>query len=112
MDENKKLLIAEVKKMKGQLVLDCFKVVRLDGWAEDDDDYYWVLYDLKTGTYWSSFVGAIYPLKGVLPKKTYDYLTYIFKLNDNMIDEYKHKALLEKMKRSRRGITKAWTKKK
>jgi hypothetical protein len=85
--DNKKFFQKRCKKYKGQLVLNCFEVERLLGFAKDEMDYYYVTYNLRTGKTWHSFVGDFIPLKSRLPKKKYDYLLSVFKLNENIRKE-------------------------
>jgi hypothetical protein len=80
MKDNKKFFKRFVSKHKGELVLDCFDVVRLDGFAEDDIDYYYICTG-RRGEEWISCVGALYPLKGILPEKQYERLLKVFNLN-------------------------------
>ena len=47
-----------------------------------DDDYYWVLMDYRGETILSSCVGALWPLKGILPDEQYKYLNYFFRINN------------------------------
>ncbi len=93
--DKRKYFQNRVKKYKGQLVLDLFEVVRLLDFAEDESDYYYVVYNLKTGKEWCSFVGDFIPLKGYIPEKKYYRLLRIFKLNENLREETR-KAVEEK----------------
>jgi hypothetical protein len=70
-----------IEKHKGELLLNSHEVVKLIGFDEDEDDYYYVLHSLINGKYLESCVGALYPLKGVLPNKEYDCLVNIFNIN-------------------------------
>jgi hypothetical protein len=79
--DSKPRILEFIEKHKGELLLDFHEVVRLVGFDEDDQDYYYVLHSLKSGKYLESCVGALYPLKGVLPEKEYDCLVSIFDLN-------------------------------
>jgi hypothetical protein len=82
--DNKKLFQKRCKKYKGQLVLNSFEVEMVLDFAEDDMDYYYVTYNLRTGKVWHTFVGDFIPLKSRLSKKKYDYMLEVFKLNKNM----------------------------
>jgi len=70
-----------IEKHKGELLLNFDKVVRLIGFNEDEDDYYYVLHSLISGKYLESCVGSLCPLKGFLPDKEYDELVHFFDLN-------------------------------
>lgn len=71
-----------VEKHKGELLLDSCEVVRLVGFEDvEDDDYYYVVHSLRSGKFLTSCVGALYPLKGVLPDKEYEELVRVFDLN-------------------------------
>jgi len=81
MDDNLKFFTEFVERHRGELVLDCFDVVMLEDFKDvPDDDYYYVVSG-KKGTYWTSCVGDLYPLKDVLPEDQYSRMLYIFNLN-------------------------------
>jgi len=70
-----------IEKHKGELLLDFHEVVRLVGFDEDEDDYYYVLHSLRSGKYLESCVGSLCPLKGFIPDKEYNELVRVFDLN-------------------------------
>ena len=86
-DSNKKKFIEFVKGHDNELVLDYFDVVRLIGFAEDDEDYYYIVKNVKKGEMWVSCVGWLFPLKNVLPDEHYDRLESTFKLNEDLWEE-------------------------
>ena len=70
-----------VNKHRGELVLDTFDVVMLEGFEDvPDEDYYWIVTGEK-GTYWTSCVSVLYPLKNVLPEEQYNRMLEIYNLN-------------------------------
>ena len=71
MDDNLKFITEFVASHRDELVLDCFDVVMLKDFADGDDDYYYVVIG-ERGTYWTSCVGPLYPLKNVLPEDEYN----------------------------------------
>lgn len=78
---NYKRIMKEVDKHRGELVLDIFEIVRLEGFHEDEDDYYYVFRTLYKGVIRSSCVGGFTPLKGRLRKKEYKELERVWELN-------------------------------
>ena len=74
-------IIAKINKNKGDLVLDLFTMVRLDGFVEDDEDYYYVYTKSNGEEYWSSCVMTFITLRGKLPDKEYKCLVDIFERN-------------------------------
>ena len=83
MDDNLKFITEFVASHRDELVLDCFDVVMLKDFADGDDDYYYVVIG-ERGTYWTSCVGPLYPLKNVLPEDEYNRLEEVYKLNVDM----------------------------
>lgn len=76
---------------KHQLVIDDFKIVRLDDVEDGGDDYYWVynqwvgmkgIDEQKTGKYQASCVGEFTPLKGIIPDDDYYRMVHIWNLNN------------------------------
>ena len=81
-DENKKRILKFVEQHKNELVLDLFEVVRLLGFYEDEDDYYYKVQSTgTTGVYFTSCVGRLYPLKGALSENEYNTINQIFNMN-------------------------------
>lgn len=70
----------EYNSLKGQLVLCGDSVYRLIGIADDDEDYYYILYDGRQVTL-HSCVGRIMPLKGYLRQEDYNEMIRLVKLN-------------------------------
>jgi hypothetical protein len=82
MDETLKYIKKFVKKHKGELVIDGFSIVMLEGYRDiPEDDYYWELFKIRTGRYLSSCVGGLIPLKGVLSDEDYNEIKRAFDLN-------------------------------
>ena len=80
-DSNWIKLTAFVEAHRGELVLNCFEVVRLDGLLDEpDDDYYYILSG-KDGKHYSSCVGRPILLKGFLASEDYNKLERVFNLN-------------------------------
>lgn len=86
--KRRNMLIAD---RKHQLVIDNFKIVRLDDVEDGGDDYYWIynqwvglkgMYEQKDGKYVASCAGEFIPLKGIIPDKDYNRLVYIWNLNN------------------------------
>lgn len=76
---------------KHQLVIDNFKIVRLDDVEDGGDDYYWVynrwvgmkgMDEQQTGKYQASCVGEFTPLKGIIPDDDYYRMVHIWNLNN------------------------------
>ena len=88
MDSNKKSILAFVKKHKNEIMLDsCGRLVKLVGFVDGEDDYYYRL-EILSHQYLAtnlleSCVGWMYPLKGRLPKREYENLVQFFNLNTN-----------------------------
>lgn len=74
-------LTAFVEAHRGELVLNYFEVVRLDGLGDiPDDDYYFRLSG-KDGATLLSCVGRMFLLKGFLPDGDYNELERVFNLS-------------------------------
>ena len=81
MTDNWTKLTAFVDKHKGELMLDYFEVVRLDGLVDiPDDDYCYVVLSEK-GKHYISCVGHLFPLKGQLSDESYNEIERVFNLN-------------------------------
>lgn len=80
-DDNKKKFLVFTNDHDGELVLDFFRVVQLIGFAEDDEDYYYIVKVVGGVEHWISCVMDLIPLKGVLPEETYNGLFRVFELN-------------------------------
>lgn len=79
--DNRTIILKEFEQLKGQFVITMsWKIERLVAIGTDDDDYYWVTYNGKRLT-WSSCVGKIIPLKGVLQDDDYNEFERIADLN-------------------------------
>jgi len=88
MDDNKQKFLKFVEDHDGELVIDFFKVEKLIGFAEDDEDYYYIVKGIEGFEQWVSCVMDLIPLKGVLPEDSYNRLLKVFELNqDNRKDE-------------------------
>ena len=81
-DSNWTKLTAFVDAHRGELVLNYFDIVRLDGLLnEPDDDYYFILSGKEGRENYLSCVGRIFLLKNHLDKESYDELERVFNLN-------------------------------
>ena len=82
---SKKHFENRVKKHLGELVLDLFKVVRLEGFYNGEDDYYYIYRDIDRefhkGQYYASCLGGFVPLKGKISRAQYRELVRVFNLN-------------------------------
>jgi hypothetical protein len=81
MDDNKSMFLEFVKEHDGELVIDFFRVEQLVGFAEDDEDYYYIVKGIEGIEQWVSCVMDLIPLKGVLPEDSYNRLLKVFELN-------------------------------
>jgi len=88
-DKQKKEIMDFIRLHEGELVLDFFEVVRLIGFAEDEDDYYYIVNDTKRGEVWESCCMLLIPLKRVLPDEHYERLDNTFKYNEDFYVERK-----------------------
>jgi len=74
-----------VKKHLGEMVLDGFEAVRLEGFYDGDDDYYYIFRTIdrgiNKGRYYSSCCMSFVPLKGKIKKAEYKDLVRVFNLN-------------------------------
>lgn len=70
----------EFDNLKGQLVLSHFNVYRFIGICEDEDDYYYCLYDGRTLKL-STILTRITPLKGFINDRDYNEMVRLCKLN-------------------------------
>lgn len=73
----------ETEPFFGQLVLNHFEVVLLQGTSQDAWDYYHAFVHFKGQIVHSTAVGTFYPLKGVLPDKQYNELVRVWNLNNS-----------------------------
>jgi len=78
---SRELVLEEIEEHKGELVLDLFKVVKLEGFYEDGRDYFYVFRSLDKGRYHSSCVGGFAPLKGLINEEYYSNLMRAFDSN-------------------------------
>lgn len=94
---NKKLILDEFEKLKGQFVITMdWKVERLVAIAEDDMDYYYITYNGRK-LRWNTCVCRIVPLKGKIDDDDYNEFERLADLNhyDRLIGngvEYKGKT--------------------
>jgi hypothetical protein len=77
-------VIKFIEEHKGELMLDFTTVVKLTGFDEDDLDYYYKCQSLIKGEYYTSCVCDLFPLKGIVPNETYEYLVHHFDMNIEM----------------------------
>ena len=90
-------LTAFVDKHKGELILNYFEVVRMDGLVDIPDDDYYFRISGQEGETLLSCVGRVFLLKDHLDKESYDELERVFNLNiENWIKQQdyfvKHKV--------------------
>jgi hypothetical protein len=78
--DNLTIFTNEYNDLKGQMVISSDKVYRFIGLAEDEHDYYYVLYDGRKISL-HTCVGSIVPLKGYIREKDYLEMIRIAKLN-------------------------------
>jgi len=82
---NKKHFENKVKKHLGELVLDGFEVVRLEGFYDGEDDYYYIYRTIDRGVNkgrcYSTCCCSFVPLKGKIKKAEYKDLVRVFNLN-------------------------------
>jgi hypothetical protein len=79
-EDNLTIFTNQYDRLKGQFVLSNDKVYRFIGLAEDEMDYYYVLYDGRK-IHFHTCVGKITPLKGYIPQKDYIELIRLAKIN-------------------------------
>ena len=81
-DSNWTKLTAFVEAHRGELILNYFEVVRLDGLLDEpDDDYYFILSGKEGRENYLSCVGRLMLLKGFLADEDYNELERVFDLN-------------------------------
>jgi hypothetical protein len=78
--DNLTIITNEFNSFKGQFVICSDRVYRFIGIADDDEDWYYVLYD-GCEILLHSCVGRITPLKGYIYDDYYDEMIRIAKLN-------------------------------
>lgn len=77
---NINLILNKYSELKGQLIISDFQVSRLIGIVEDEEDYYYCLYDGRK-LWLTSCVGGIIPLKGYINNSDYNEMIRLCKLN-------------------------------
>lgn len=80
MADNLTLIKKEYEELKGQYVLSHDKAFRLVGIVDDEEDYYYCLYNGREFEL-HSCVGRITPLKGWIREEDYNEMIRIAKLN-------------------------------
>jgi hypothetical protein len=78
--DNLTIITNEFNSFKGQFVICSGQVYRFIGIADDDEDWYYVLYDGRKITL-HSCVGSITPLKGYIYDDHYDEMIRLAHLN-------------------------------
>ena len=78
--DNLEIFTKEFNDLRGQFVICSDRVYRFIGIGDDDNDYYYALYDGRKITL-HSCVGRITPLKGYILQKDYDEMIRLAKLN-------------------------------
>ena len=81
--ETYKRLVKTSKEHKHELIFNCGPTVALllPGIEDDGEDYYWRVFDLDHGFYFSSCVGRIDYIKGKIDDDVYKFLFNIFRMN-------------------------------
>ena len=77
---NKEIIINEFSQLKGQLVIVDFKVSRLVGVVEDEEEMWWCLYDGQQ-IHLASCLQNIVALKGKIEVQEYNEMIRMCKLN-------------------------------
>ena len=80
-DSNWTKLTAFVEAHRGELVLNYFEVVRLDGLIDIPDDDYYFRVSGQEGNTLLTCVGRVFLLKNNLDKESYAELERVFNLN-------------------------------
>ena len=80
MGDNLKIILSEFEELKGQFVINHYKVERFIAIGTDDDDYYYITYNGRE-TKWNTCVGSIIPLKGKIEDKHYNEFIRLAKIN-------------------------------
>jgi hypothetical protein len=78
--DNLTIFTNEFNELKGQFVICNNRVYRFIGIADDDEDYYYALYNGRKFTL-HSCVDRITPLKGYILQRDYDEMIRLAKLN-------------------------------
>lgn len=85
---NKKIILTEFEKLKGQFVItESWKVERLIAIGDDGFDYYYVTYDGRKTT-WNTCVGKVVPLKGKIDDKHYSEFIRLAKINHHDQEDF------------------------
>ena len=78
--DNLTIITNQFDELKGQMVICSDEVLRFIGIADDDEDYYYVLYDGRKITL-HSCVGRITMLKGYILDRDYNEMIRLAKIN-------------------------------
>jgi hypothetical protein len=78
--DNLTIITNQFDELKGQMVICSSRVFRFIGIADDDEDYYYVLYDGRKITL-HSCVGRITMLKGYILDRDYNEMIRLAKIN-------------------------------
>lgn len=78
MKELRNEVIEFIEKHKGELVLDGFSVVKLEGFSEDEDDYYYCVINDEGERYQLSCLIGLILLKDKIEEIDYQKLEEIF----------------------------------
>jgi hypothetical protein len=78
--DNLTIITNKFNELKGQFVICNDRVYRFIGIADDDEDWYYALYDGRKFTL-HSCVGSITPLKGYILEKHYNEMIRLAKIN-------------------------------
>ena len=80
MDSNLQIFTREFEELKGQIILCHDHTYRFIGLADDDEDYYYVLYDGRK-LHLTTCLSRITPLKGYIKDADYKEMIRLAKLN-------------------------------
>jgi len=99
MTDNKTLILNQFEENRGQFIIMNNSVVRFVAIAEDDMDYYYVVYDGRK-IYWHSCVGSYVVLKNKIDDKDYNEFIRLAKLNHwDQLDYHSPRTEKEKQQR-------------
>lgn len=110
MENNLDIFKKKFDELKGQMVIvENAKVMRFIGLADDEYDYYYVLYDGRKIILYSC-VGSIIPLKNYIKDNDYAKILYIAKLNhvDQMMLNSKLDISDDDIENYKKSLTEHW----
>lgn len=85
MTDNKKYFMDFVEQHQNELMIDpAWDIVKLVGFEDDGEDYYYIVYSGKRGKSFVSCVGKLIPLKGAISDEDYKDLIRSWDLNPHI----------------------------